>query len=172
MSTRSYILVEQDDSTYKGVYCHWDGYPDHNGALLQDFFNSREKAEEILSLGNLSFLQPYLHPDPEKGEHTFDYDKPRQEFVTIAYGRDRGEKGQEAKIYDLNDLSKNSWADYFYIYTKDDRWVFFKFNGLERGFQDLEAYLKELVQETARKDKGYYSDYMEELLSRQAACEM
>ena len=34
MSTRSFICVEQDDGSYKGVYCHSDGYLTYNGAII------------------------------------------------------------------------------------------------------------------------------------------
>ena len=30
MSTNSLILQEQQDGTLKGIYCHWDGYLQHN----------------------------------------------------------------------------------------------------------------------------------------------
>ena len=54
MSTRSFICVEQDDGSYKGVYCHSDGYLTYNGAMLLDHYNSREKADALIALGDLS----------------------------------------------------------------------------------------------------------------------
>ncbi len=36
MATRSTIALEFADGTVEQVYCHWDGYLDHNGALLRD----------------------------------------------------------------------------------------------------------------------------------------
>ena len=75
MSTRSYICVKQNDGSYKGVYCHWDGYLTYNGAMLLDHYNSLEKANEILALGDISSLKENLYPDPAKGPHSFDYDK-------------------------------------------------------------------------------------------------
>ena len=90
MSTRSFICVEQDDGSYKGVYCHSDGYLTYNGAMLLDHYNSREKADALIALGDLSLLCEKLYPDPDK-PHGFDYDK-RQPDVTVAYARDRGEK--------------------------------------------------------------------------------
>ena len=66
MSTRSYICVKQDDGSYKGVYCHWDGYLTYNGAMLIDHYNSLEKANEILALGDISSLKENLYPDPAR----------------------------------------------------------------------------------------------------------
>lgn len=31
MSTRSQIAMLSGDDSIKSVYCHWDGYPAHNG---------------------------------------------------------------------------------------------------------------------------------------------
>lgn len=166
MSTRSYILVEQDNGTYKGVYCHSDGYLEHNGALLMDYFNSREMADKILELGDLSFLQPNLYPDPKRGPHSFDY-KEQQELVTVAYGRDRGEKGTEAKIQDLKKLDKDSWGEYFYIFAKDGTWKYFKFGCLSKGFRDLETDLAAITKGTEREKAGVFSHYMLEELQRQ-----
>ena len=36
MSTRSYICVKQNDGSYKGVYCHWDGYLTYNGIMISN----------------------------------------------------------------------------------------------------------------------------------------
>ena len=96
MSTRSFICVEQDDGSYKGVYCHSDGYLTYNGAMLLDHYNNRERADALIALGDLSLLCEKLYPDPDK-PHGFDYDK-RQPDVTVAYARDRGEKNTEARI--------------------------------------------------------------------------
>ena len=120
MSTRSFICVEQDDGSYKGVYCHSDGYLTYNGAMLLDHYNSREKASEIIALGDLSLLCEKLYPDPER-PHSFDYDS-RQEDVTVAYGRDRGEKGTEAREITLED-AKESWCEYMYVFGRTENGV-------------------------------------------------
>ena len=142
MSTRSYICVKQDDGSYKGVYCHWDGYLTYNGAMLIDHYNSLEKANEILALGDISSLKENLYPDPAKGPHSFDYGK-QQEGVTIAYGRDRGETGTEAKTVDLKILqSDDSWIDYIYVF-EDGRWKYFEYGQLSEGLKDVDEDLHE-----------------------------
>jgi hypothetical protein len=54
MGTRSRIGVMHGDIV-KSVYCHWDGYLDNNGRILQEHFDS-VKANQLVSLGDLSFL--------------------------------------------------------------------------------------------------------------------
>ena len=118
MSTRSFISVEQDDGSYKGVYCHSDGYLTYNGAMLLDHYNSGEKADALIALGDLSLLCEKLYPDPDK-PHGFDYDK-RQPDVTVAYARGPGEKNTEAQIV-TPESALNSWGEYLYVFCKDGK---------------------------------------------------
>lgn len=142
MSTRSYICIEQEDGTYKGIYCHSDGYETHNGAILIDHYNSRERANALIKLGNLSYLQPKLEPDTNF-PHSFDFDE-RQEGVTVAYGRDRGETEQESHAIMLEDLDKDVWIEYTYVFTKDDKWNYFEYGELKNGLKDLKQSLKKI----------------------------
>lgn len=48
MSTRSFICIEDDEQGYRGIYCHYDGYPEHVGKLLVEFHNSISAAEAIV----------------------------------------------------------------------------------------------------------------------------
>lgn len=86
MSTNSRIGIKRLDGTEKYIYCHWDGYVEHNGLLLQLCYDTPEKIEKLLDLGDLSSLGEYLETDQP---HSFDNPKPD---VCIAYHRDRGEE--------------------------------------------------------------------------------
>lgn len=119
MSTRSYICEELDNGKYKTIYCHSDGYLEWNGAMLLDFYNSKQKVEELLAVGDISTLYPILYPDP-RFPHTFEE---RQEDVVVAYGRDRGETGIEAKDLTFKKLTnENTWIEYIYIFDKNNEW--------------------------------------------------
>jgi len=99
MGTRSRIGVMHGD-VVKSVYCHWDGYLEYNGELLQKHYNSA-KANELVSLGDLSSLRPEIGE-----EHAFshfdtdissdEYEKQFGEMCTF-YGRDRKESNTEFK---------------------------------------------------------------------------
>ena len=40
MGTRSKIGILRRDGTVDHIYCHWDGYPEHNGVILfNDYSN-------------------------------------------------------------------------------------------------------------------------------------
>lgn len=58
MSTRSTITVKCSDGKYRGIYCHFDGYLSGGGVgyYLINYYNSAEKAEELVSNGDASSI--------------------------------------------------------------------------------------------------------------------
>lgn len=136
MSTRSYIARQIGDDQYRSIYCHSDGYLTYNGALLLDHYNSPEKVDELLDLGDLSLLGEKPNPDPAQ-PHSFDYSK-RQEGVTVAYGRDRGDEDTQARIKTLAQLDDpGNWTDYVYLYTQDNEWKYFRAGQSKEGLRDV-----------------------------------
>jgi hypothetical protein len=119
MGTRSRIGVMHGD-VCKSVYCHWDGYLEYNGTLLQEHYDSSE-ANFLVALGDISSLRPSIEI-PEGVEHSFD--KPA-EGITVFYGRDRGEKGTDFRTdFTFADFLKrvdDCGAEYYYI-MKDGEW--------------------------------------------------
>ena len=128
MGTRSRIGVMHGDNV-KSVYCHWDGYLQHNGAILQEHYDS-VKANQLVALGDLSSLRP------EIGEkHAFSQFELRAEEVAgfklltenmcTFYGRDRGETGTEWKTHtnfvDFFAEVEGSWCEWYYI-MRDGVW--------------------------------------------------
>lgn len=128
MGTRSRIGVMHGDNV-KSVYCHWDGYLQHNGAILQEHYDS-VKANQLVALGDLSSLRPNI------GEkHTFSQFELRAEEVAgfklltenmcTFYGRDRGETGTEWKTHtnfvDFFAEVEGSWCEWYYI-MRDGVW--------------------------------------------------
>jgi len=113
MATRSLIGKLNSDNTVNYIYCHWDGYPSHNGAILQEHYNTPEKVDALLALGDLSSL------GNELGEkHDFD-SKPNKNWCT-AYGRDRGEDNSEMATTTLEDYpSENESTEYHYLFTNE-----------------------------------------------------
>ncbi len=97
MATRSTIAIEYADGTVDQVYCHWDGYLDHNGVILRDHYSDPFKLQKLIELGDISSL------GTEVGEkHDFDIrftEGAIGENWTKFYGRDRGETGTGAKRF-------------------------------------------------------------------------
>jgi hypothetical protein len=122
MATRSTIAMEQPDGRVMCIYAHWDGYPQHNGAILLEHYRDRAKVMALMLLGSISSLRNEIGMS-----HDFDAryedDDARAEW-TVAYGRDRGEKGTEAKVFeDFDDyVANHQYEEYEYIFRKNDQW--------------------------------------------------
>ena len=56
MSTRATIAVRRADGYYDAVYLHFDGYPDHTGETLKEYFATQSLAEELVAGGDLRCL--------------------------------------------------------------------------------------------------------------------
>jgi hypothetical protein len=56
MSTRSRIGLELSDGSVISSYCHFDGYPEYNDRILRTHYNTREKVEELIDLGDCSSI--------------------------------------------------------------------------------------------------------------------
>ena len=96
MATRSNIAYMTAEGKIRSVYCHWDGYPAHNGEMLRRHYKDQSKIEALIQLGSLSSLRPELG---EKHEFSrLDTNMTSEEFdakygeMVTAYHRDRGEQ--------------------------------------------------------------------------------
>jgi len=141
MGTRSMIAIQNPYSKdVRAVYCHWDGYLEHNGALLFKHYASSAKVNNLIALGDISSLRP------EIGEkHAFSrletpmdeeaYDKLYGNMTTF-YTRDRGEDTPFQVFPTLAKACDHyTWSEYFYCfkYSKADDYQsgewFYKRNG-------------------------------------------
>jgi hypothetical protein len=116
------------NKTVRAVYCHWDGYLEHNGAILHNHYSASPKVNNLIALGDLSSLRP------EIGEkHAFSqFDLPKDEVEAFKaatenmctfYGRDRGEDAPFKVFNTLAEAEDHyTWSDYFYCfkYSKAD----------------------------------------------------
>jgi hypothetical protein len=60
MATRSYIGKRLEDGKIRYIYCHFDGYPSHNGEILTEYYTTEDKVTDLLDLGDMSSLEPSL----------------------------------------------------------------------------------------------------------------
>ena len=59
MATNSIIAVKVNDD-YKSIYVHNDGYFDYMYPMLDTWYNSQERAEALVNLGDASFIAKRL----------------------------------------------------------------------------------------------------------------
>jgi hypothetical protein len=128
MGTRSRIGVMHGDKV-KSIYCHWDGYLDFNGRILQEHYDSA-KANQLVALGDLSSLranigEKHAFSQFELPANEVEAFKALTEDMCTFYGRDRGEKGVEFKVAqtfaEFLGQAEGCGAEYYYI-MKDGVW--------------------------------------------------
>jgi hypothetical protein len=108
MATRSRIGIQNPDGSVNSIYCHFDGYPSHNGVILQDHYSDRDKLQQLIELGDISSLGDDL-------------------LTTRAYHRDRNEDySPPTKNESLELFKKSDFEEYGYVYTLEDKWVIFR----------------------------------------------
>lgn len=114
MATRSTIALEYADGTVGQIYCHWDGYLDHNGKILQQAYTDPFKVRELLDRGDTS---------------TLDTSVSGCDFYS-----NRGEKCPQRMFADYFDYTHNAqMEEYNYILRRDGRWYvefYGEFSGL------------------------------------------
>lgn len=80
MSTHSTISVLCRDGLVRTVYCHQDGYLQHNGRILAEYYNSRDAAEALVAPGNIWYLRPRCDRPEGHCEET-----PEEDYADIGY---------------------------------------------------------------------------------------
>lgn len=100
----------------ESVYCHFDGYPSGVGRTLLEHWTDPEKVNRLIALGDLSVLGAEIGKRHDFDSHlgTYNYETgeregssvPAGENWTLAYGRDRGEKGVGSVTHPLDE-----WPD-------------------------------------------------------------
>lgn len=117
MATRSNIGILHADGSGEMVYCHWDGYPSHNGAKLLERYQDVSKIRELINLGSLSTLGAEIGKKHDFDTHGKDM---QSEKWCLFYGRDRGEDQVSAiKFKNVNEvLGKSVMEEYLYLYSE------------------------------------------------------
>ena len=120
MSTRSDIIVHHADGSWKRVYCHFDGYIDGVGKRLFNYYSDQQKAEALVSPGDMSSLGKSCDRPPG---HSFENPV---EGYTVYYGRDRGENDVAGFAgASLKEVwpSKDTWTEFTYVFDDGKWWV-------------------------------------------------
>ena len=123
MATRSTIALEFADGSVGQVYCHWDGYLEHNGNILLHYYSDPFKLQKLIDLGDLSVLHA------EIGEK-HDFNDQYKDGCTF-YNRDRGEDNVNARYFkDFADYKANhQYEEFEYILRTDGVWYVSQYSG-------------------------------------------
>jgi hypothetical protein len=122
MATRSHIGKQLPDGSVRFIYCHLDGYPEHNGQILVEHYKDESKVDQLLELGDLSMLRPEIGE-----EQDFDRTETHNNNWCLAYERDRKDSGKKATLSYFDDFLEQT---YNYLF-KDGKWHCYTDNGYE-----------------------------------------
>lgn len=137
MSTNSTISAVFADGSIRSVYCHWDGYVEWNGMILNSFYNTQEKAEAVVSHGDISSLNRYLFPNG-RAVDSHSFDSPYK-GVSVLYCRDRGDKMRIERYKDLDGFAQlGGGLEFNYLWNDWEWYVSF---GDSKRFELVKAYL-------------------------------
>jgi len=159
MGTRSMIAIQNPYSKdVRAVYCHWDGYLEHNGSILQKHYSASPKVNNLIALGDLSSLRPEIGEKHkfssleinDKAEREA-YEETVKDMCTF-YTRDRGEDAPFKVFPTLKKAEayfEGSWCEYLYVfkYSKQDdyqsgEWHYKKIGGRWKKLAPALAKLK------------------------------
>ena len=121
MGTRSTIALEFADGTVEQVYCHWDGYLEHNGQILQKHYMDPFKVKELLALGAFSSLDGDIE-ETKGGAYHFNRG---EELVINKYkNADEYFDCSQQEEYDYILRNVNGQATWFVrYYETDNTWI-------------------------------------------------
>lgn len=129
MSTRSFIGKEVGPNQYKSVYCGREGYLDHVGRILFESYNKPERVDRLIALNEIEMLWDRLPDESGEGE------------VTKCYQDARPAKVRTKE--ELEDLAGDMFAaDYIYLFTKEEKWICFRYGSADGQWHDLEELLQ------------------------------
>ena len=114
MGTRARIGIEHQDGSITSVYHHWDGYESWLGVKLNELYNTREKATQLIEGGDMSVCcDDDGNPNPQ-------------------YYSQRGETCPPRLDLDYQDYTdKERGEEYHYIFTTDDEWICIDMNSFD-----------------------------------------
>lgn len=136
MGTRSRIGIELRDHSVISVYCHWDGYPEHNGRILVQHYQNRTDVENLIDGGGMSTLRTRGEWNSkalrdENGEYISDaagylmYENDRE--PQPLYYTERGEELDIAHTSFDEFVSGNlGGEEYAYLFDRNNNWKAYK----------------------------------------------
>jgi hypothetical protein len=135
MGTRSRIGIELKDHSVVSTYCHYDGYPEHNGKILTNLYTTKEQVSNLIDGGSMSSLHTShvwetkaLRNEANEiitdsaGNWMYEPTRPEQPL----YHTERGEEIEVSHANFNEFISGNSGEEYAYLFTRNNQWKCYK----------------------------------------------
>ena len=152
MATRSAIGIKHG-TVIKAVYCHWDGYVEHNGVILNEFYSNSVDANRLIATGDVSSLGACVGEKIDFGHRWEDADYIKVGETHVApqctfYSRDRGEDASFRTFQtetDFVDHYDGTGAELYYLFDHGVWYV----KEYKEDFKPLHEKIAKLSKETA-----------------------
>lgn len=151
MATRSTIEIKTRSGKTHLIFCHWDGYPSNNGRILLNYYRSAKKVKELISMGNLSSLERYIHPKSVGRVSKYDSEKHiyvkktttephsgdnKHMDVCVFWDRDLGHDLKYCRsVSNINPYIDRDWE---YRYVESERKWYFRKHDIMRSVNNRE----------------------------------
>ena len=116
MATRA-IIAKLDNKGVKAIYNHSDGYLEHAGRILNEYYRDESKVDELLAQGDVSIIDENIGVKIDFNDYKTRYANKQCKF----YMRDRGEKYKHATQLkdekELIEFSNNCDVDFIYMFA-------------------------------------------------------
>jgi hypothetical protein len=157
MSTNSTIAIQKLDGSIEQIYCHWDGYLEHNGTILKTHYKTPAEVKRLISYGDLSSLGTRV--EPINDYHSF---STPETDTCVYYGRDRGEPDTfPRKFEDMTWFRLNGQREeYNYLYVESEQHWYLVAKFVGRDLELLE-FLKGLDEVKTKQKPENLMDFIE-----------
>lgn len=122
-SQHSAIIQQLRDGSFRGIYCHFDGYPSYSGTILKNHYTTYEAVNELIDLGDIATLGKRVKPRPDESHS---YNCPNKE-ITVAYYRDRNESWDQVsptKGLSFKAVREKIDGKYTYLFTAGEWYLY------------------------------------------------
>lgn len=126
MSERAYLAQQLPDGSFRCSYLH-NGALDHVAPILQEHYNSPDRAQALLDLGKLSTLGAHLGPPPDADLNRH-LTSPARDQYCYSWQREAGDRHNTAArvlpgMSALLEMVDNPYAvtqiDHLYLWSRD-----------------------------------------------------
>lgn len=122
MATRSAIGYALPSGKVRAVYCHWDGYPEHQLPILTEHYNSLRKVQALIRPGSMSSLRTEQlwgsRYNPETG-----YTPSRPAQPLYHHERGDGDPSQTTPDADAESYWRRQCCEHLYVFRPGYGWL-------------------------------------------------
>ena len=120
MSTRSMIAIQDADGACYAIYCHFDGYVSHMGKMLTTYFNSDEKAADLVNEGEVRAIEISAENKVVLEYFNADFEKREIEYYDT--------------VVDMLNAFQNSDREYIYLWDDEaEAWIYRNIRWTDNG---------------------------------------